>query len=133
MKVLDARFLVDYLGGEPTTEAFYETNGGSAEVWVMPGPAYAEVLVGVGNHPDGDVDRAIEALSWGDVYDIDEELCVEAARVADEVGPGGPYLDGVDALVAAVGRQLDAPVVSADGDLTHDTTRGVVEVETYRD
>lgn len=43
------------------------------------------------------------------------------------------YLDGVDALVAAVGRELDAPVVSADGDLTHPETRKVVDVEKHRD
>lgn len=99
----------------------------------MPAPAYTEALVGVGNLPTADVDRAIEVLSWGEVYEIDEELSVEAAWIADEIGPRGPYLDGVDALVAAVGRELDAPVVSADGDLTHEETKRVVDVEGYRD
>ena len=56
-----------------------------------------------------------------------------AGEIADEVEPDGPYLDGVDALVAAVGRELDAPVVSADGDLTHDEVRAVVDVEACRD
>lgn len=56
-----------------------------------------------------------------------------AARIADEIGAQGPHLNGVDALVAAVGRELGAPVVSADSDLTHDATREVVDVETYRD
>jgi predicted nucleic acid-binding protein len=63
MKVLDATFLIDYLSGDPDTEAYYEANGADEELWVMPAPAYAEALVGVGNHPAGDVDRAIEALS----------------------------------------------------------------------
>ncbi|RXK46168.1 hypothetical protein EAF64_20570 [Halorientalis pallida] len=31
------------------------------------------------------------------------------------------------------GRELDAPVVSADSDLTHDETKQVIEVEGYRD
>jgi hypothetical protein len=31
-------------------------------------------------------------------------------------------LDGLDALIAAVGRELNAPVVSADADLTHEET-----------
>ncbi|MEF8839763.1 MAG: PIN domain-containing protein [Haloarculaceae archaeon] len=132
MKVLDANFLIDYLHGDPDAKAYYEANGADDELWVMPAPAHAAALVGVGNHPSGDVDRAVEALSWGRVYDVDGELSVEAARLADEVGPQGPFLDGVDALVAAVGRELDAPVVSANGDLTHAATKKVVDVEEYR-
>jgi len=37
----------------------------------------------------------------------------------------------LDALIAAVGRELDAPVVSADGDLTHEETKKVVDIEEY--
>jgi len=133
MKVLDANFLIDYLNGDPAAEAYYEANDGPDEFWVMPAPAHAEALVGVGNHPTADLDRAIEALSWGTVHEIDEELSIMAARIADEIPPQGPYLDGVDALVAAVGRTLDAPVVSADGDLTHEETKRVLDVEEYRE
>jgi methyl coenzyme M reductase beta subunit len=39
----------------------------------------------------------------------------------------------MDGLIAAVGRELDAPVVSNDGDLTHEETKKVVDVEEYRD
>ncbi|WP_424003349.1 PIN domain-containing protein [Haloarcula salina] len=132
MRVLDANFLIDYLSGHPATETYYESNGGAEELWVMPAPAHAEALVGVGNLPSGDLEEAVEALSWGEVYEINEDLSVEAGRIADEVGPQGPYLDGVDALVAAVGRELDATVVSADSDLTHEVTKRVVDVEEYR-
>lgn len=132
MRVLDANFLIDYLSGVPATKEYYETNGGADQVWIIPAPAYAEAIVGVGNHPDGDVDEAIEALGWGKVAEVDEELSVAAARIADEIRPGGPYLDGVDGLVAAVGRQWGAPIVSADGDLTHEETKRVVDVEEYR-
>lgn len=132
MKVLDATFLIDYLAGVLPAKAYYEENGGAGELWIMPAPAYAEAIVGVGNHPSGDVDRAIEALGWGAVYSVDRELSNEAARITDEIGARGPYLDGVDALVAAVGRTLDAPVVSADGDLTHAETQRVVAIEEYR-
>ncbi|MFC6976968.1 PIN domain-containing protein [Halomicroarcula sp. GCM10025709] len=119
------------MSGHPSTEKYYKSNGGD-ELWVMPTPAHAEALVGVGNLPSGNLDQAIEALPWGEVYDITEPLSVEAARIADEIGPERPYLGGVDALVAAVGRELDAPVVSADGDLTHDETKQVIDVEEYR-
>lgn len=132
MKVLDANFLIDYLNGHPDAEAYYATNGADEELWVMPAPAHAEALVGVGNHPEGNVDRAIKALSWGKVFAVNGDLSVKAARIADEIGSQGPYLDGVDALVAAVGCEVDAPVVSADGDLTHDETKKVIDVEEYR-
>lgn len=132
MRVLDANFLVDYLAGDADTEAYYESIGGKDEHWVMPAPAYAETVVGVGNLPDGDVGAAADALAWGEVYPVDEHLSALAGRIADEVGPQGPFLDGVDAMVAAVGRELDAPVVSADSDLTHPATRRVVAVENYR-
>jgi len=132
MRVLDANFLIDYLSGHPATETYYESNGGEEELWVMPAPAHAEALVGVGNLPSGDLEEAIEALSWGEIYEVSEDLSVEAGRIADEVGSQGPYLDGVDALVAAVGRELDATVVSVDGDLTHEETKQVIDVEEYR-
>jgi len=132
MKVLDANFLIDYLSGVPATKEYYEANGGDDETWIIPTPAYAETIVGVGNHPDGEVDEAIEAFGWGEVVSVNEELAETAARIADEIEPGGPYLDGVDGLVAAVGREWGAPVVSADGDLTHEETKRVVDVEEYR-
>jgi len=132
MRVLDANFLIDYLSGHPATETYYKSNGGEEELWVMPAPAHAEALVGVGNLPSGDLEEAVEALSWGKIYEINGDLSVDAGRIADEIGPQGPYLDGADALVAAVGRELDATVVSADGDLTHEETKRVIDVEEYR-
>jgi len=132
MKVLDTNFLIDYLDGVPATEEFYEANGGSDELWIVPAPAYAEVLVGVGNLPDGTVSEAADALAWTETREVDSGTAIEAANIASEIGPQGPFLDGVAALVAAVGRRLNAPVVSADSDLTHEETGQVIVVETYR-
>ncbi len=131
MKVLDATFLIDYLDGVEATKEFYEASGGENERWVMPVPAYAEALVGEGNLPNGDVAGARADLSWGEKYEVDEKTAVTAGEIADELGPSAPYLGGLDALIAAVGRELDAPVVSADGDLTHEKTKKVVDVEEY--
>jgi predicted nucleic acid-binding protein len=132
MKVLDATFLIDYLHGDRSAERFYAGAGGRDERWIVPVPAYAEVIVGVGNVPGADSAEAIESPRWGEVYTVDERTAVTAAEIAEEIGPEGPYLGGMDALVAAVGRELDAPVVSADGDLTHPETKRVVDVEEYR-
>ena len=132
MKVLDATFLIDYLDGLDATREFYEEHGGDEIRWVAPVPAFAEVLVGEGNLPNGDVDSARADLAWIDVHPVDERTAVAAGTIASEIAPGGPYLDGPDALIAAVGRELDAPVVSADSDLTHEETQKIVEVEEYR-
>jgi predicted nucleic acid-binding protein len=133
MKVLDANFLIDYLKGDETTKEFYEAHGGDSERWVMPVPAYAEALVGEGNFPDGDIEGARTDLAWGEKHAVDEHTAALAGEIADEVGPEGPFLDGMDALIAAVGRELDAPVVSADSDLTHEETKRVIDIEEYRD
>lgn len=131
MKILDATFLIDYLHGVEATKEFFEANGADDTRWVMPVPAYAEALVGEGNLPNGDVAGARADLSWGENHAVDERTAVTAGEIADEIGPDGPYLDGLDGLIAAVGRELEAPVVSADGDLTHEETKTVIDVEEY--
>lgn len=131
MKVLDATFLIDYLDGREATGEFYEEHGGAQIRWVVPVPALAEVLVGEGNLPNGNVEEARADLAWVDVHPIDERTAVTAGQIANEIASGGPYLDGPDALIAAVGRELDAPVVSGDGDLTHSETKRVIDVEEY--
>lgn len=130
MKVLDATFLIDYLDGvDATAEYLLEHED---EVFVAPVPAYSEVLVGAGNYPEGDLTGTRTELSWLEVYGIDEETAVRAGEIADELRSQGPSLSGMDALIAAVGRELNAPVVSNDRDLTHEETKRVVEVEEYR-
>lgn len=132
MKVLDASFLIDYLDGRDETREFYDRSGGSDAQWIIPVPALTEVLVGAGNLPDGDVDGVRSDLTWAEIHDVDEQTAITAGRIADEIGPAGPFLDGPDALIAAVGHELDAPVVSSDSDLTHPETKKVIDVEEYR-
>jgi predicted nucleic acid-binding protein len=130
MKVLDGTFLIDYLDGvEATREYLLEHDD---EAYVLPAPVYAEALVGEGNGPGrSDIDGVREDLSWGEVYTVDERTAVTAAEIADEMGSQGPFLSGMGALIAAVGRELDAPVVSADRDLTHPETKRIIDVEEY--
>jgi len=130
MKVLDANFLIDYLNGIAAAAEYLLAH--ENERFVLPAPAYAEALVGEGNYPDGNVAQVASALAWGTVYETDEETCVVAGEIADEIGPERPFLTGMDGLIAATGRELDAPVVSADSDLTHNVTKQVIDVEEYR-
>lgn len=131
MKILDATFLIDYLDGVEATKEFYEANGADDTRWIMLVPAYAEALVGEGNLPNGDVAGARADLSWGETHPVDERTAVTAGEIAAKIGVDGPYLDGLDGLIAAVGREFGAPVVSADGDLTHEETKTVIDVEEY--
>ena len=129
MKVLDATFLIDYLDGVKSTRKYLEEH--DSEAYVLPVPAYAEALLGEGNGPGSDIEGAREGLSWGEVHAVDERTAVTAAEIADEMGSQGPFLSGRDALIAAVGRELNAPVVSGDGDLAHEETKKVVDIEEY--
>jgi hypothetical protein len=63
---------------------------------------------------------------------VDEELAVTAAEIASELGSKGPSLSGADAHVAAVGRELDTPVVSDGRAVTHTETKRVIDVDEYR-
>ncbi|PSQ40945.1 VapC toxin family PIN domain ribonuclease [Halobacteriales archaeon QS_9_68_42] len=129
MKVLDATFLIDYLNGVESSREYLQEH--DSETYVLPVPAYAEALLGEGNGPGGDIDGAREDLSWGEVYTVDERTAVTAAEITDEMEAQGPFLSGMDALIAAVGRELDAPAVSRDGDLTREATKQVVDIEEY--
>ena len=81
--------------------------------------------------PGSDIEGAREDLSWGEVHAVDERTAVTAAEIADEIRSQGSFLSGMDALIAAVGREFDAPVVSGDGDLTHEKTKTIVDIEEY--
>ena len=132
MKVLDATFLADYLENVDTATRYLEEH--STERFVIPAPAFAEVLVGEGNGPnESDIKGVRDALSWAEVYPVDARTAITAGEIADEVGPQGPYLTGMDSAIAAVGRELSAAVVSADRDLTHPETAAVIDVEDYTD
>ena len=129
MKILDATFLIDYLDGVESTREYLQEH--DSEAYVFPAPAYGESLLGERNGPGGNIEGAREDLSWGEVHAVDERTAVTAAEIADEMGPPGPLLSGMDAVIAAVGRELDVPVVSDDRHLTHPETKQVVNVEEY--
>jgi len=131
MKVLDATFLIDYLNGIDATAEYLLAH--EDEQFILPASAHAESLVGEENDPNGDVAEAKADLSWVEVYETGKETAEVAGEIADEVGPQGPFLTGMDGLIAAVGRELNAPVVSNDRDLTHVEIKKVIKVEEYRD
>lgn len=132
MKVLDTTFLIDYLDNSDDATQYLTAH--STEEYIIPLPAYAEVVVGgEGNHPGtADIPDVTNALARGEIYDVTERHAVLGGEIAAEIGTEGPYLGGCDALIAAVGRELDVPVVSDDQDLTHAETKKVLDIEEYR-
>ncbi|WP_010612122.1 PIN domain-containing protein [Halococcus hamelinensis] len=83
------------------------------------------------SNAETNISKARQELAWGEIVEVSQRTAVIAAEVADEIGPLGPNLTAVDALVAAVGRELSASVVSGDGDLTHKETKEIIEVDDY--
>lgn len=131
MKVVDATFLIDYLDDIDAATEYLTTH--SSEEFIIPLPAFAEAIVGEGNQPgEADLQGVQQALDWAEVYEVQRNHAILGAQIADEIEPSGPYLAGMDALIAAVGRELDAPVVSDDSDLTHVETKNVIDVEEYK-
>lgn len=130
MKVLDATYRIDDLAGTARAAEFSEDNGGADEFWVgrrrppwkrLSALAFIRTVTSI----------ALSNRSRGEVYPIDAALSFRAARLAEEIGPEGPYIDSIDALVRAVGRELDVPVISTDGDLTHPVTKRIIDVDEY--
>lgn len=131
MRVLDASFLIDYGNGVEAAAEYLLDH--ADQQFIIPAPIYTEYLLGaVHSIEPTEIADARAELSWADVVEIDEATAVAAATIADEIGPQGPNLTAIDALVVAVARELNAPLVSCDSDLTHAETQQVVDVDDYR-
>lgn len=132
MKVLDASFLIDYGNGVEAAAAYLRAH--ADEQFVIPAPIYTEYLLGtVHSNVETDIEAARAELSWADVVETDASTAVRAAELADEIGPEGPELTAIDALVVAVASRLDAALVSCDSDLTHPETKRVLTIAAYRE
>lgn len=131
MKVLDASFVIDYEHGVESAKEYLVAN--REEEFVVPAPVHTEYLLGeVHSSRRTDISKARHELSWVTTHSVSQRTSVCAAEVTDEIGPEGPQLRAVDSLVAGMGRELDAPIVASDGDLTHPEVKAVVSVEEYR-
>lgn len=130
MKVLDSSFLMDYEHGDPATKQYLQDN--SDERFVVPSIVYAEFLIGFALATDHTVADGRRALSWIDeVAPVDDETAESTAAVVEEVNDQGHALTGVDAVVAGVARERNAPIVAGDSDLTADAVRTVLDIERY--
>ena len=132
MRVLDASFLIDYGNGLEAAAKYLLAH--SEQQFVVPAPIYTEYLLGtVHSSAPTEIEDARAELSWATIVEIDESTAVRAAEIADTIGPEGPNLTAIDALVAAVADELNAPLVSCDSDLTNAEIQQIITVDKYRE
>ncbi len=131
MKVLDTSFLIDYEAGIEDTKEYLLAH--DDEVFVIPSVTLLEFLLGDvhGSEPTN-LTATRELLGWAEIHPVTEETVVQAAAVADEIGPQGPNLSAADTVGAGVARELDATLVSRDRDHTHPEIAAVIAVDTFR-
>jgi hypothetical protein len=129
MKVRDATFLIDYLNVVDATAEYLLAN--EAEQFVFPVPAYAEVLVGEGNLPDGNVTEAKADLAWGG--------SLRNGRADGNARWGNCGRDRTDGAVPYRNGRADCCGRTRSGctsrfggrDLTHEETRKAIDIEEY--
>ena len=85
MNVLDATFLIDYHNGVEATREFYQEHGCERVRWIVLVPTFAEVLVGDGSRPDGDIIGASEDLGWTDVEPVGTRVVTMQSTTEVEV------------------------------------------------
>ena len=130
-KVLDASFLIDYEAGHPAAAAFLQEN--ADEEFGIPSTVYAEYLLGEANAaPKPDLPRVRAEIDWVQVRSVTEETANLGIEAVASLPANAPHLDGVDATVVGVAREVGAPIVASDSDFTHRAVRENLNIEQYR-
>lgn len=131
MKVLDASFLIDYEQGVSETAAYLQDH--SDEEFVIPSSVYTEYLLGEANGaPDPDLPKVRTEIDWTQIWDVTKETANLGVEAVAELPSQAPHLDGVDATVVGVAREIGAPIVAGDSDFTHEAVRNHLDVELYK-
>jgi len=131
VKVLDSSFLIDYENGESEAAAFLHDN--AEEEFVIPSSVYTEYLLGEANAaPEPDLPAIRAEIDWTQVWPVTKETADLGVEAVAELPAGAPHLDGVDATVVGVAREIDAPIVAGESDFTHEAIRDRLNVELYK-
>lgn len=130
MKVVDSSFLIDYENGEPEAAAFLQEN--ADEEFIVPSTVYTEYLLGEANAaPDPDLPAVRAEIDWTQVRTVKKETADLGVEAVAELPANAPHLDGVDATVVGVAREIGAPIVAGESDFTHPAVRNRLNVELY--
>jgi predicted nucleic acid-binding protein len=133
MFVLDASFAIDHLEGVSSPKFYLEER--SDRTFVMSAPTLLETCIGRLYYRGSDrtPTEILELFSWVEIHSPTERTAAHSMDIVDEIGSEAPKLTVEDAIVLGTGRELDAPIVSADSDHTHEAVKQAQPVEEYRD
>jgi len=130
MRCFDSTFVVDYLAGEQRTVDYLEAH--ADEAFSLPAVVLYEALEGGVKSAGPPEFRATRAhLSWADVAPFGETTAIEAGRLQADLAERGRELNSADAMIGGTARELGATLVTADGDLTNDDVRAILDVDEY--
>lgn len=131
MKVLDASFLIDYEQGLPEAAAYLQAH--ADEEFIIPSTVYTEYLLGEANAaPEPDLAAVRAEIDWTQVWTVTKETADLGVAAIAELPAHAPHLDGVDATVVGVAREIGAPIVAGESDFTHEAVRERLNVELYK-
>jgi predicted nucleic acid-binding protein len=131
MKCFDNTFVVDYLDGRTETIEYLEScSSGSLYV---PAIVLYEALEGqVKSSGPASFQQVASNLTWADIAPFGTATAREAGNLQEELANRGRELGSADAMIGGTAQELDATLVTADGDFTNEDARDVLDVETYR-
>jgi predicted nucleic acid-binding protein len=131
VKVLDSSFLIDYESGETESAAFLQ--GNADEEFTVPSTVYTEYLLGEANAaPEPNLPAVRAEIDWAQVWTVTEETADLGVEAVAELPADAPHMDGIDATVVGVAREIGAPIVAGESDFTHDAVRDRLNVELYK-
>ncbi|MFB6228314.1 MAG: PIN domain-containing protein [Halobacteriales archaeon] len=131
MNVLDSSFLIDYESGDFDAATFLQANAN--EEFVTPSTVYTEYFLGEANAaPEPDLPAVRAEIEWAEVRAVTKETADLGVEAVAKLPANAPHLDGVDATVVGVAREVGAPIVAGESDFTHDAVRDRLQVELYK-
>jgi len=71
-------------------------------------------------------------IDWTQIWTVKKETADLGVEAVAELPANAPHLDGVDATVVGVAREIGAPIVADESDFTHEAVRDRLDVEVYK-
>jgi tRNA(fMet)-specific endonuclease VapC len=112
MNCLDSSFLIDYLNGLSSIEAYLRDH--ENESFFAPTPSIYEVAYGEGRLTGTPVEQSATKLAWCNPLPFDYQSAIAAARIRRELEDRGEMLDNGDILIGATVLTNGGTIVTGD-------------------
>ncbi len=114
MRCLDTSFMIDLFQGDEEARSLSAELDSSSEPVSAPAPALAEFMLGANVAGGKYLASAVEFASTIDIFPIDKETAMLAARIGADLMQKGQRTGIVDAMIAAASIKSDAILVTRD-------------------